>query len=77
MIPIVHSKVVQNLLFSHTVNRFSKGNKKIGIARAGNVIGGGDWSEDRLVPDCIKSWSRKKKGNSSKSEINSTVAACF
>ena len=24
------------------------------IARAGNVIGGGDWSEGRLIPDCIK-----------------------
>jgi len=23
-------------------------------ARAGNVIGGGDWSEDRLVPDCVR-----------------------
>ncbi len=34
---------------------------KYKTARAGNVIGGGDWSEDRLVPDCIKSWSRKKK----------------
>ncbi|MCE2928619.1 MAG: CDP-glucose 4,6-dehydratase [Candidatus Caenarcaniphilales bacterium] len=29
-------------------------------ARAGNVIGGGDWSEDRLVPDCIKSLSQKQ-----------------
>ena len=30
--------------------------RKIGIAtaRAGNVIGGGDWSEDRLVPDIIR-----------------------
>jgi CDP-glucose 4,6-dehydratase len=26
-------------------------------ARAGNVIGGGDWSEDRIVPDCVRSWS--------------------
>ena len=26
------------------------------------MIGGGDWSKDRLVPDCMKSWS-KKKGN--------------
>jgi CDP-glucose 4,6-dehydratase len=26
-------------------------------ARAGNVIGGGDWAEDRIVPDCIKSLS--------------------
>ncbi len=25
-------------------------------ARAGNVIGGGDWSEDRLVPDAIRAW---------------------
>ena len=33
----------------------------IGIARAGNVIGGGDWSEDRLIPDCMKSWSKNKK----------------
>lgn len=26
-------------------------------ARAGNVIGGGDWSEDRLIPDAIRAWS--------------------
>lgn len=31
--------------------------RKIGIAtvRAGNVIGGGDWAKDRIVPDCIRS----------------------
>ena len=28
----------------------------IASARAGNVIGGGDWSEDRLVPDAIRAW---------------------
>tara|TARA_B100000029_G_scaffold516047_1_gene626412 strand:- start:1067 stop:2155 length:1089 start_codon:yes stop_codon:yes gene_type:complete len=38
-----------------------KTNIFIGIARAGNVIGGGDWSQDRLIPDCVKSWSRNKK----------------
>ena len=27
------------------------------------MIGGGDWSEDRLLPDCIKSWSKGKKAN--------------
>lgn len=31
---------------------------KVGIARAGNVIGGGDWARDRIVVDCIKSWSK-------------------
>ena len=41
---------------------FKKRNKnlKIAIARAGNVIGGGDWSKDRLIPDCAKSWKSKK-----------------
>lgn len=28
----------------------------IATARAGNVIGGGDWAEDRLVPDCIRAF---------------------
>lgn len=28
----------------------------IATARAGNVIGGGDWSEDRLLPDAIRAW---------------------
>jgi CDP-glucose 4,6-dehydratase len=27
---------------------------RIASARAGNVIGGGDWAEDRIVPDCIR-----------------------
>lgn len=29
----------------------------IASARAGNVIGGGDWAADRIVPDCVKAWS--------------------
>ena len=28
--------------------------RRIAVARAGNVIGGGDYGEDRLVPDCIR-----------------------
>ena len=32
-------------------------NIRIAAARAGNVIGGGDWAKDRIVPDCIKAWS--------------------
>jgi CDP-glucose 4,6-dehydratase len=32
-------------------------NIKLGIARAGNVIGGGDWAVDRIIPDCVRSWS--------------------
>lgn len=29
-------------------------------ARAGNVIGGGDWSKDRILPDCAKAWYEHK-----------------
>ncbi len=29
----------------------------LGVARAGNVIGGGDWANDRIIPDCVRSWS--------------------
>ena len=37
-------------------------NNEIGIAsvRAGNVIGGGDWSADRLIPDCCRSLYKNK-----------------
>jgi CDP-glucose 4,6-dehydratase len=30
---------------------------KIVSVRAGNVIGGGDWATNRIVPDCIRAWS--------------------
>jgi CDP-glucose 4,6-dehydratase len=30
---------------------------RVASARAGNVIGGGDWSADRLVPDCLKAFA--------------------
>ena len=33
-------------------------NIKIASARAGNVIGGGDWSQNRLIPDCVRAWSK-------------------
>lgn len=30
----------------------------LATARAGNVIGGGDWAQDRLIPDCIRSFQK-------------------
>jgi CDP-glucose 4,6-dehydratase len=40
---------------------FSKNDHiRIASARAGNVIGGGDWSNLRIIPDCIKAWSKKE-----------------
>ena len=33
-------------------------NIRLGIARAGNVIGGGDWARDRIIVDCVKAFSQ-------------------
>jgi CDP-glucose 4,6-dehydratase len=40
---------------------YSTSKVRIASARAGNVIGGGDWSIDRIVPDCVKAWSENKE----------------
>lgn len=34
---------------------------RIATARSGNVIGGGDWSDDRLIPDLVRAWSAGDK----------------
>ena len=36
---------------------FHEGNVSVSIARAGNVIGGGDWAKYRIIPDIFRSWS--------------------
>ncbi len=60
--PYSASKASAELIIQSYVNSYFKNNKKILVAvgRAGNVIGGGDWSKDRLIPDCFKSWSKDK-----------------
>lgn len=34
------------------------GNVKLASVRAGNVIGGGDWAADRIIPDCVRAFSQ-------------------
>jgi len=60
--PYSSSKAAAEILFGSFVksNLIPK-NIRISSARAGNVIGGGDWSLNRIVPDTIKSWSINKK----------------
>lgn len=43
--------------FIHSFFNDPKAGKKVAITRAGNVIGGGDWAADRIVPDCIRAWA--------------------
>ncbi|MEM1137626.1 MAG: CDP-glucose 4,6-dehydratase, partial [Bacteroidota bacterium] len=56
------SKGACELLVSSWRNSFFKDGNKVRLAsvRAGNVIGGGDWAADRIVPDCIRSLSEGK-----------------
>jgi CDP-glucose 4,6-dehydratase len=42
------------------VNRLHEHHVTLATARAGNVIGGGDWSEDRLIPDLIRGFQAKQ-----------------
>jgi CDP-glucose 4,6-dehydratase len=60
--PYSASKAAAEILFSsYNKSFFKKKNIGIATARAGNVIGGGDWSNDRIIPDTIKSIIDKKK----------------
>ncbi len=40
---------------------FNKHQKAITVARAGNVIGGGDWAKNRLIPDIVRALSKGEK----------------
>ena len=57
--PYSASKAAAEIAINSYVKSFfpDTGNVRIASARAGNVIGGGDWSKNRIVPDCVKKWS--------------------
>jgi len=61
--PYSSSKAAVELIVKSYINSFFIENKdkKIVTVRAGNVIGGGDWSPYRIVPDCIKSLESNEK----------------
>jgi CDP-glucose 4,6-dehydratase len=52
--PYSNSKACAELVTASFRDSFFADGPPIATARAGNVIGGGDWSEDRLIPDCVR-----------------------
>jgi len=46
--------------YYHSFFKSADSQVKLAIGRAGNVIGGGDWAKDRIVVDCMESWSQGK-----------------
>ena len=55
--PYSASKGAAEVVFSAYSRSYFASRPTLGAAttRAGNVIGGGDWAEDRIIPDCIRS----------------------
>jgi len=60
--PYSNSKGCAELVASAYRQSFFDGGKQVAIAtaRAGNVIGGGDWSEDRLIPDMVRAFTARE-----------------
>jgi CDP-glucose 4,6-dehydratase len=57
------SKGAAELIIRSYVASFLEGKQgpiRIGVGRAGNVIGGGDWARDRIVVDCMRAWSEHR-----------------
>jgi CDP-glucose 4,6-dehydratase len=52
--PYSNSKACTELLTGSFRDSFFLDGPPLATARAGNVIGGGDWSADRLIPDCVR-----------------------
>jgi len=47
--------------YFHSFIKDTKPNIRIASARAGNVLGGGDFSFDRIIPDCMRAWGKNEK----------------
>ena len=57
--PYSGSKGAAELIIRSYYASFFSGDSpvRVAVGRAGNVIGGGDWAEDRIIPDAVRAWS--------------------
>lgn len=60
--PYSASKSIAEIVFQSYYHSFFKENSLVNVVscRAGNVIGGGDWSPYRIIPNCIEFWLNKE-----------------
>lgn len=62
--PYSASKAMAEVAIRSYVETFFSGSEnlvRLAIGRAGNVVGGGDWAENRLVPDCMRAWAQNRE----------------
>jgi CDP-glucose 4,6-dehydratase len=80
--PYSASKACAEIVISSFRNSFfnpadySVHKKSVSVARAGNVIGGGDWAKDRIIPDTIRAFQENKTCITEKSSIDKALATC-
>ena len=58
--PYSNSKSCSELVTHSYINSFFDGKVSVSTARAGNVIGGGDFANDRIIPDCVRAMAQGK-----------------
>ena len=59
--PLHASKAASELVIASYRDSFlGQQGVALASARAGNVIGGGDWSKDRIIPDAIRAWKNEE-----------------
>ena len=62
--PYSASKAAAEIVAASYRSSFFEGETRhsacVATARAGNVIGGGDWASDRLVPDCVRAFTKNE-----------------
>ncbi len=61
--PYSASKGCAEIIAKSYMKSFFKNGPRCATTRAGNVIGGGDWAEDRIVPDCARAWVKGEAVN--------------
>lgn len=59
--PYSNSKSCSELVTHSYINSFFGGKIAVSTARAGNVIGGGDFANDRIIPDCVRAMEKSEK----------------
>ncbi len=59
--PYSNSKSCSELVTHSYISSFFAGRLAVSTARAGNVIGGGDFANDRIIPDCVRAMAAGKK----------------
>jgi CDP-glucose 4,6-dehydratase len=58
--PYGNSKSCADIIANYYIRNFYKKTNSVAIVRSGNIIGGGDYAEDRIIPDYIRALKKKQ-----------------